>query len=129
MIRLVREGVPVGKARARKGKAGQWYTPKKTRDAEEEWQWLFIKEFNDQQFPLYPADVPLAVTITAYMKDPMKKPDIDNITKLIFDALEGFAYPNDKQIVQLQAHKEPGKPRTKVLIEGLVPTEAEGILE
>lgn len=31
---------------------------------------------------------------------PLKRPDIDNIEKIVFDALQGYAYPNDVQIVQ-----------------------------
>lgn len=111
MIHLVREGMPVGKARARVrinygegiGDPKAWaYTPKKTTDAEEEWRWLFklggYQPFLD--------DVPLSMTVIAYMPDPMKKPDIDNIVKLVSDSLgKGIAYTNDSQIVHLEAWK------------------------
>jgi len=36
---------------------------------------------------------------------PMKKPDIDNITKAVLDALNGVAYQDDKQVIKLEAFK------------------------
>ena len=114
MIRLVREGAPVGKARARVVK-GHAYTPQKTRDAEEEWQWLFV----GSHYQSFLEDVPLSVTIRAYMKDPVKKPDASNICKLVEDALEGFAYADDKQIVELHVYKIKGEPRTEVTIQDM----------
>ncbi len=37
---------------------------------------------------------------------PAKKPDCDNIMKIICDALNGFAYKDDAQIVLAQIGKE-----------------------
>ena len=36
---------------------------------------------------------------------PNKKPDIDNLQKSLFDSLNGIAYPDDKAIVDVHAHK------------------------
>lgn len=36
---------------------------------------------------------------------PTKKPDIDNITKCVLDALNGIAYHDDSQIVRLTVEK------------------------
>lgn len=36
---------------------------------------------------------------------PLIKPDVDNCTKNIFDALNGIVYPDDKQIVELSVAK------------------------
>ena len=33
------------------------------------------------------------------------KADVDNLAKLVFDALNGIAYDDDKQIAYIQAHK------------------------
>lgn len=44
---------------------------------------------------------------------PDKKPDIDNITKSILDALNGLAWEDDKQVVQISVSKRyeyPGHP-------------------
>lgn len=37
-----------------------------------------------------------------------KKPDIDNIAKVVCDALNGVAYKDDKQIVSLKLAKRYG---------------------
>lgn len=36
---------------------------------------------------------------------PLKKPDIDNIVKAVLDALNGIAYKDDTQVVQVMATK------------------------
>lgn len=36
---------------------------------------------------------------------PTKKPDIDNILKVVFDGLNGLAYKDDTQIIELEASK------------------------
>ena len=49
---------------------------------------------------------------------PTKKPDIDNIAKSILDGLNGIAYDDDKQIVQLLVYKYYGVyPRVEVTID------------
>ena len=40
---------------------------------------------------------------------PCKKPDSDNIAKAILDALNGVAYYDDSQIVELTIKKEYGE--------------------
>lgn len=68
-------------------------------------------------------NVPLKVCITAYFQPakstsknqlskmlqgeifPTKKPDADNIAKVVLDALNGIAYPDDKQVVELVVRK------------------------
>lgn len=37
---------------------------------------------------------------------PIRKPDLDNICKLVLDALNGMAYRDDTQVVVLDARKE-----------------------
>lgn len=49
---------------------------------------------------------------------PVVKPDMDNIVKVICDALNGIAYLDDKQIVSLEMYKRYDvAPRVEVLIE------------
>lgn len=36
---------------------------------------------------------------------PLKKPDVDNVAKIILDALNGIAYRDDKQVVTLIVKK------------------------
>ena len=50
---------------------------------------------------------------------PTKKPDADNVAKVICDALNGIAYGDDTQIVRLSVEKvyTDEQPRVQVLIE------------
>lgn len=36
---------------------------------------------------------------------PAKKPDIDNVLKAVLDALNGFAYDDDRQVVSVTCRK------------------------
>lgn len=49
---------------------------------------------------------------------PTKKPDIDNICKIILDSLNGIAYDDDKQIVECNIEKWYGEdPRVELNLE------------
>ena len=112
MICLVRKGAPKGAP----------VTPKGTKQAEEEWQDLFLKKYWGDSIKPYFPDVPLSVTIRAYMKNPMKRRinfRVDELAKLVLDALQGLAYADDKQVVQIQAQKMKGTSRTEVAIQDM----------
>ena len=47
---------------------------------------------------------------------PTKKPDADNIVKIICDALNGIAYKDDTQVVELEMSKVYGE-QEKVIVE------------
>ena len=49
-------------------------------------------------------------------KKPTKKPDADNIVKIICDALNGVAYKDDTQVVELEFKKLYGE-QEKVIVE------------
>lgn len=117
-------GEPQGKARARvvRTKIGRSisYTPEKTAAYEKQVRQCYQNQVGGWKFP---PDCPLRVEITAFfsipkskskrekeqMREgellPIKKPDADNITKIICDALNGVAYADDKQITSLTIHK------------------------
>jgi Holliday junction resolvase RusA-like endonuclease len=48
---------------------------------------------------------------------PTVKPDVDNVVKLVMDALNGVAWVDDKQVVSLSVLKEYGTPKTRIYIE------------
>lgn len=49
---------------------------------------------------------------------PCKKPDIDNVAKIILDSLNGIAYKDDTQVVDLHVRKGYSEqPRVEVIIE------------
>lgn len=117
-------GDPQGKARARvvRTKTGRSisYTPDKTAAYEKLACQCYQNQVGGWKFP---PDCPLRVEITAFfsipkskskrekeqMREgellPIKKPDADNITKIICDALNGVAYADDKQITSLTIDK------------------------
>lgn len=40
---------------------------------------------------------------------PTKKPDLDNVAKLVLDGLQGVAFDDDYQVVELKVNKKYGK--------------------
>ena len=131
-LRFVIPGEPTGKGRPRFTNAGHTYTPKKTVDYERRVRAEFIKQCGHA---VYEQGVPLDVRITAYMTipksasqkkrklmvehkiRPTKKPDFDNIGKVVCDSLNGLAYHDDAQVVDAQVRKFYGEePRVVVTI-------------
>lgn len=129
------EGAPQGKARPRVTMHGT-YTPSKTKEYEKAVQWAYMNQCMGAMFP----DVPLMVVIDAYypipkstsktkrqeMLDniirPKVKPDLDNVAKAICDALNGEAWHDDAQIVNLFVRKWfSDKPRADVQIRTVSP--------
>lgn len=116
-------GMPQGKARPRVVRRGNFtstYTPHQTVVYEN----LVRMEYKNQGGQgLYMNDCPLRVELTAYFEPPastskkklaqmleqrifpLKKPDTDNIAKIVCDALNGVAYHDDSQIVELVVRK------------------------
>lgn len=111
-------GKPEGKARPRVTIHGT-YTPKKTKQYEQAVQ----ADFKAQCRGMYFDNKPLQVEITANFPipkrtpknqridmlaghiRPTKKPDCDNISKIILDALNGIAYHDDSQVVAIWVEK------------------------
>ena len=126
MIKFTYHGEAVGKGRPRVSRRGNYvhtYTPEKTRAFEEAIKFEFMAS-NSEKMPVYERDIPLKANVTvgcsipkSYTKKkqalcrdrvlvPNKKPDIDNILKAVFDALNGYAFEDDVQIVQVYAEKQ-----------------------
>lgn len=125
-------GEPKGKARRVVTKKGQTYMPKETENYV-----AFVREiyyFNK----LPKLEGMIQVKINAYFKipksgskkkkakmasgeiRPTKKPDIDNILKMVTDALNELAYDDDKQIVSALVEKYYSQdPRVEVELKEL----------
>ena len=131
---LTVKGEPVAKGRPRFGN-GRAYTPKKTVDAENNIKLLALKVGFEKLYG------PLRMTITFEMRipkswpaqskkealegiiRPTKTPDIDNLFKLVADALQGdnMVYQDDNQIVEIMAVKRySADPKTIILIEEVI---------
>lgn len=125
MICFKYDGEAVGKGRPRVSRRGNYvhtYTPEKTRVFEEALLYSFMAS-TSEELPVYKREVALKADVYIGMSIPKsfskkkreaclsgelmpsKKPDIDNILKAIFDALNGYAYEDDAQIVHIVADK------------------------
>lgn len=95
------------------------YTPECTKDYE-----MLIKQYFKLKYPRYvPLENRVAVKIIAQFKipksatkkdkllieegklSPAKKPDIDNIIKIVLDALNKMAFKDDNQITKIEVEK------------------------
>ncbi|MBR3614202.1 MAG: RusA family crossover junction endodeoxyribonuclease [Clostridia bacterium] len=95
------------------------YTPENTKDYE-----MLIKQYFKLKYPRYvPLENRVSVKIVAQFKipktatkkdkelimegklSPTKKPDIDNIVKIILDALNKMAFKDDNQITKIEVEK------------------------
>lgn len=127
------DGEPVGKARPRMNtRTGKAYTPDKTRIYEDYTKLLYrsqVKHYFEGYVRLtIKAFYGIAKSDSRKVKEqknnnilrPSKKPDIDNVIKLIADSLNDIAYKDDTQIVEMQAMKfYSDKPRVEVTIESI----------
>ena len=113
-------GRPTPKGRPRMTRNGHAYTPDATRKAESEIRAAFLDAFGMDKVP---QDTPVRIVCRFYMPipqntskkmrermlrdevKPMKKPDLDNLLKLVLDALNGYAYADDKQVVAVSGWK------------------------
>lgn len=125
-------GAPVGKGRPRFTRNGYAYTPEATREYEKEVRHTFKC--------CYPKGIaledPVRAEVVAFFAIPKSyskqkrqaclnnqipvtnKPDCDNIAKIILDSLNGYAYIDDKQVVELHVMKAwSDMPRVEVYIE------------
>lgn len=114
-------GTPQGKARPRfSRKSGTVYTPHKTVMYERK----VAAAYKEEGGKKYAAGCYVKVLIRAFFPIPKswskakreralageirpdKKPDIDNIQKVVLDGLNGIAYDDDKQVVYIACKKE-----------------------
>lgn len=122
ILKFTVRGEPQGKGRprvVRNGLVTRTYTPEKTAVYEN----LIRLEYQQKYGDVCIVDKCLQVSITAYFAVPKsagkrkrvqmlsgtllpgKKPDCDNIAKCVCDALNGIAYRDDSQIVDLRVIK------------------------
>ena len=112
-IEFVVPGKPQPKQRARRGRGGVWYTPKRTKDFERLVAEMFVLRCH--RHPPWTGDVGLGVT--AYGAH--HAADASNILKAVEDALNGIAYKDDVQVQRTHAEKHPVDargPRTVVVL-------------
>lgn len=142
MIKLTIPGKPVGKGRAVTTRWGT-HTPEGTLLYENLIKMLFLESGQKSL-----GDVPIACIIKVYFPItkstskknrllmllrklfPTKKPDCDNIAKIILDALNSLAYDDDKQVVLLVVLKVYGEePRAEVMLEQIGAEASLGVVD
>ncbi len=122
----------IGKGRPRLNTyTGIVYTPTRTKDYE-----TLIEQYFLMKYPTYRSIKGRAsVKIQAYFEipkstskaqkeemaanviSPTKKPDIDNIVKVVLDAMNKFAFKDDTQIVKLEVEKLYTSDEEKLVIQ------------
>ena len=132
-------GNPQGKGRAKvttRGAYAHAYTPLKTEMYENLIKMSYINAYGNR--PMFTDGQLLLLTVKAYMPIPKstpqkrialwrleqtycsKKPDMDNIIKVVCDALNGTAYTDDRAVVRLSASKVYSDvPRLEIIVEDL----------
>lgn len=114
-------GSIVGKARPRMNtRTVKAYTPTNTKNYE-----YFLRQWFIREYPNFkPLENRVKVSITAYFEipkstskkkeaemlaeniSPTKKPDIDNIIKIVLDAMNKFAFKDDTQVTKIKVEKK-----------------------
>lgn len=109
-------GEPVSKSRARFTKRGSKtvaYTPQKTKDGEKRVA-LAYRAAGGRLDP----DTEVAYAVHArFLNGTMQRRDVDNMLKLILDGLNGIAYPDDTQVLEVWGRKskvDKSEARTEV---------------
>lgn len=129
-LKFIVPGEPVGKGRPRFTRSGHTYTPQKTIDYENQIKRAYRHNYT------YCSKKALRIKIIAYSKIAKstskkrkelmladvikctKKPDVDNIQKIVLDALNNVAYLDDTQVVQVVAIKKwDEEEKLKIIIE------------
>ena len=123
----------VGKARPRMNtRTGRAYTPTNTKLYEYSLRQWFLMNYPNFK----PIESRVKVTIIAYFGipkstskkkeaemlqeniSPTKKPDADNIIKIVLDAMNKFAFKDDTQVTKLEIEKKYDKtPRIYIKVE------------
>lgn len=113
-------GDPRGKGRPRFTKTGHTYTDSDTKAYEQKIIAYYKKSFGGYRWP---DEAFISVKVTAHYQIPKsatkaavaamqagklfpsRKPDIDNVLKIVLDALNGVAYKDDSRVVCVEAEK------------------------
>ena len=121
----------IGKERPRYNpKTKRMYTPTKTSSFEEKVKWAFKAKYNvETELSTRPFKAKIiavfepAASLSKKKKEELlfkidytKKPDADNIAKIVLDSLNGLAYKDDSQVSALLVLKDYGT-ENKVIVE------------
>lgn len=115
VLRITIPGEPVSKGRPRFSKQGHAYTPTKTKDAESRIAWA-VKAANKCSVD---SESTFGVTVK-FFNEKRTRRDVDNMLKLVCDALTGIVWADDAQVTEMSAGLQRGvhkdSARTCILI-------------
>lgn len=127
-------GKPQGKARPRfSRKSGTVYTPTQTKKYEKFIAMKYRLAHGEKRTNFVMVDIiaifPIPKSWSKRDKEAAMrgiifpgKPDVDNIIKVVLDALNGVAYEDDKQVIavscQKSYQKDEGKPGLYIMVNG-----------
>lgn len=123
-------GQPIAKQRPRVTRSGIAYTPSKTVNYETLVKYTYQSKYPQQELMLgyieayITAIFPIPKSYSKKKTEELlsghsnydKKPDCDNLAKIILDSLNGLAYKDDSQVTVLHIRKEYGT-QPKVIVE------------
>lgn len=131
MLKFTIPGEPKSKLRHRTTRQGFTYNPKQNIEYEN-----WVKQCYCIKHKQKRLEGEIKATIKAYFKmpkstskkrrklmieekiRPTKKPDTDNLAKIVLDSLNTLAFDDDKQVVDLRVEKYYSEePRTEVILE------------
>lgn len=130
MIRFEILGQPIAKQRPRVTRSGVAYTPSKTVNYEGIVRYTYQSLYGQRELILGRIEAHITAIFPipkSYSKKKTnellaghnnydKKPDCDNLAKIILDSLNGIAYKDDSQVTVLHIAKEYGT-QPKVIVE------------
>lgn len=109
------DGEPISKARARFTRAGRSYTPGATLEGERR-----VRQAFEEAAPGHVPDGDTAFGVTAlFFHATMQRRDVDNMLKLILDGLNGTAWDDDSQVIEVSGRKcieGPDDARTEIAV-------------
>ena len=115
VLRFTVAGPPQPKERARRGKGGRWYTPERTRSYEARVRWLCAAAASRAGWARGPGAA-YAVDLAMFFGDARRR-DVDNATKAILDALNGVAWLDDSEVVELSVRRAIDRSTPRVEVE------------
>lgn len=123
-------GKPCGKGRPKFSRQGDYvrtYTPEKTVEYENLVRLAWVQSGGEKLQGVISATIycyfPIPKSVSKKKRTALdgtaytKKPDCDNIAKIILDALNGIAYDDDSQVASLRVKKLYDAEETKVVVE------------
>jgi Holliday junction resolvase RusA-like endonuclease len=121
MVKFIVEGDILGKPRPRVNRNGRVWTPDRFKAYEKKIARAYIEAGGERlsgsvsikvrTFRSLPKSRPKRIL----EEEDIFKPDIDNILKIVLDALNGVAFEDDKQVVRVLCSKMPRARREEYL--------------